>query len=247
MTSLVKGGKNTYGEMIGIIMQERKFPRIPGDIGNAWTFSFPVKYHVIKGLNISTRRKLWSSDYEEFIDPFVAAAKQLEKDGVRAITSSCGAHVQFQKAIADAVNIPVFMSSLLQIPTVYKMLKKDQKVGVITAEAGPHGLGKKHYEAAGAADIPIVTIGMEDSGVFSNIEKDLGGIDPSAIEKEIVKHAKKLVNMNPEIGAIVLECTNMPPYAKAIQEAVELPVFDIVTLTNWVYSAFVKKEFEGYM
>ncbi|MCJ7648447.1 MAG: aspartate/glutamate racemase family protein, partial [Candidatus Lokiarchaeota archaeon] len=88
MTSLVKGGKNTYGEIIGIIMQERKFPRIPGDIGNAWTFSFPVKYHVIKGLNISTRRKLWSSDYEEFINLFVTAAKQLEKDGVRAITSS---------------------------------------------------------------------------------------------------------------------------------------------------------------
>ncbi len=88
---------------------------------------------------------------------------------------------------------------------------------------------------------------MEDSGVFSNIEKDLEGIDPSAIEKEIVEHAKKLVNMNPEIGAIVLECTNMPPYSKAIQEAVGLPVFDIITLTNWVYSAFVKKEFEGYM
>ena len=247
MTSLVKGGKNTYGEIIGIIMQERKFPRIPGDIGNAWTFNFPVKYYVIRGLNISTRRKLWSSGYEEFINPFIAAAKQLEKDGVRAITSSCGAHIQFQQIIADAVNIPVFMSSLLQIPIVYRMLKKEQKVGVITAEAGPRGLGKKHYEAAGAADIPVATIGMEDSDAFSNIEKDLEEIDPSAIEKEMVKHAKKLINKDPDVGAIVLECTNIPPYSKAIQEAVELPVFDIITLTNWVYSAFVKKEFIGYM
>lgn len=247
MTLLVKGGKNTYGEIIGIIMQERRFPRIPGDIGNAWTFNFPVKYHVIKGLNITTRRKLWSSDFKDFIEPFVSAAKQLEKDGVRAITSSCGAHVQFQKFIANEVNIPVFMSSLLQIPIVYKMLRKDQKVGVITAEAGPHGLGKKHYEAAGAGDIPIVTIGMEDSSVFNNIEKDFEGIDPLAIEKEIIEHAQKLVNENPEIGAVVLECTNMPPYSKAIQEAINLPVFDIVTLTNWVYSSFIKKEFVGFM
>jgi len=247
MNSLIKGGKNTYGEIIGIIMQERKFPRIPGDIGNAWTFSFPVKYHVIRGLDISTRRKLWNGDYEEFIGPFITAAKQLEKDGVRAITTSCGVHIQFQQIIADAVNIPVFMSSLLQIPIVYKMLKKEQKVGVITAEAGPRGLGKKHYEAAGAADIPIVTIGMEDSDAFLNIEKDLEEIEPLAIKKEMIEHAKRLINKNPDVGAIVLECTNMPPYSKAIQEAVELPVFDIITLTNWVYSAFVKKEFIGYM
>ena len=72
-------------------------------------------------------------------------------------------------------------------------------------------------------------------------------MDVDKARAEHVKVAKELIKENPDVGAIVLECTNMPPYAKAIQEAVQLPVFDIFSLVDMVYNALVKKEITGYM
>ena len=123
MISRVSGGKNTYGEMIGIIMLDRIFPRIPGDMGNAWTFNFPVKFHVLQDLNFSTRKKLFDRD-KEFINFFIKAAKKLEEEGVRAVTANCGFIVSYQDIISDSVNIPVFTSSLF-------ILKKPPSLKVV--------------------------------------------------------------------------------------------------------------------
>jgi hypothetical protein len=246
MDEKVSGGKNLYGEVIGIVVLKRFYPRLPGDIGNASTFDFPVRLHVAQEVDRSTRWKVFAGD-REMLEPFLRAVKQLEQEGVKAVTSACGFLVQFQDIIADAVNIPVFMSSLLQIPLVYRMLRKDQMIGVITIDASPRGLGKKAFEAAGAADIPIVVTGLEDSEAFNAIAEDREIMYPKKMEFDIVEHAKKLVKENPKVGAIVLECHNLPPWAKAIQDAVNLPVFDIYTLTNWVYSALVRKNFKGIM
>jgi len=244
MLTEVKGGKNIYGEAIGILVQERVFPRIPGDMGNASTFSFPVRLQLVKGVDISTRFKVFEGD-KQLLKPFIEGAKKLEQEGVRAITSNCGFLIQFQDVIANALNVPVFMSALLQIPLVYRMLPKDQIIGVITADATAKGLGKRHFEAAGAGDIPIVTIGME--GAWETISEDKEIMYPEQIKKDVVARAKKLVRENPNIGALVFECANLPPYAKAVQDAVNLPVFDFITLTEWVYSALVRKDFIGFM
>lgn len=246
MISRVSGGKNTYGEMIGIIMLDRIFPRIPGDMGNAWSFNFPVKFHVLQELNISSRKKLFDGD-KEFINIFIKAAKKLEEEGVRAVTANCGFIVSYQDIISDSVNIPVFTSSLLQIPLIYKMLKKNQKVGIITADGTSKGLGLKHLKASGAENIPVVIKGMEISEGFKAISENRDNLDTDLLMKDLVNVSIEMTRNNSDVGAILLECTNMPPYAKAIQEAVGLPVFDIITLTNWVYSALVKKEFLGTM
>lgn len=246
MMKEVRGGKNTYGEIVGIIMTERTFPRIPGEMGNATTFDFPVRFHVVKGIDVSTRWRIFNGD-KEFAELFVRAAKELEQAGVRAITSNCGFLILYQDVLADAVNIPVFASSLLQIPLVYRMLRKDQKIGVITADSSSRGLGKKHFQAAGAGDIPIVVAGMQESEGFKAIAEDREILYPEKLKDDIVNVARTLVSNNPEIGALVLECANLPPYGKFIQEAVNLPVFDFVTLTNLVYSAVVKPEFNGLM
>ena len=246
MHQMVKGGRNTYGEIIGLLMQERIFPRIPGDMGNASTFDFPVKLYVVKGVDITTRWRLFEGA-REILKPFIDGAKELERAGVRAITSNCGFLVQYQDEIADTVDIPVFMSSLLMIPLVYRMLRKDRIIGVITANATGKGLGRKHFEAAHAGDIPVAVIGLEDSEAFETFAKDKDVLYPVHLKKDVVKRAIRLVDENPRLGAIVLECANLPPYAKAIQDAVNLPVFDFVTMTNFVFSAVVRQEFSGYM
>jgi len=246
MLKEVRGGRNTYGEVIGIIMNKRIFPRIPGDVGNATTFNFPVRFHIVKGFEYSSRLKLFDGD-KKFIKPFVRAVKELEQIGVKAITSNCGFIILYQDILANAVNIPVFTSSLLQIPLVYKMLKRDQKVGVITADASSRGLGKKHIKAAGAIDVPLVIMGMEESEGFKAISQEKEILCSEILRDDLVGTVKEMINNNPDVGALVLECTNLVPYGKFVQEAVNLPVFDFVTLTNWVYSAIVKREFNGFM
>jgi len=243
MENIVKGGKNIYGITIGILMLETIFPRIPGELGNATSFYYPVRYHIVKGA--SPNRVVREKD-PALLEPFIKGAQELEKFGVKAITTNCGFLGQFQPEIADAVNIPFFSSSLMQIPMVYRMLKRDQKVGVLTVNGA--ALTSDLFKKVGAEGIPIVVKGLENEEEFTHVMLDNTlEMDVDKARAENVKVAEELMNENHDVGAIVLECTNMPPYAKAIQEAVQLPVFDIFTLTDMVYHSLVKLEVIGYM
>jgi len=243
MNNIVKGGKNIYGITIGILMLETIFPRIPGELGNATSFHYPVRYHIVKGA--SANRVAREKD-PALLEPFIKGAQELEKFGVKAITTNCGFLGQFQSGIADAVNIPFFSSSLMQIPIVYRMLRRNQKVGVLTVNGV--ALTSDIFKKVGADNIPIVVKGLENEEEFTHALLDNRlEMDVDKARAENVKVAKELVKENPDVGAIVLECTNMPPYAKAIQEAVQLPVFDIFTLTDMVYNSLVKKEIAVYM
>ncbi|MCR4429916.1 MAG: aspartate/glutamate racemase family protein [Tepidanaerobacteraceae bacterium] len=232
---IIKGGRTNYGEAIGILMLDTKFPRIPGDIGNTLTFNFPVRYKKVKG---ATAHKVVREADPSLVSPFIEAARELQQEGVSAITASCGFLAIFHDYIADAVDIPVFTSSLLQVPIVYRMLKKGQKVGIMTASK-PH-LTEKHFRGVGIEDIPMVIYGMEDQEEFPAVFLDQKEtLDVEKAENEMVRVAEKMIGENHDVGAIVFECTNMPPFRRAVQQAVNLPVFDIVTLTNYVYSSIM--------
>ncbi len=226
--------------LIGIIMLDTSFPRIPGDIGNPQTFSFPVRYRTVKGA--SSKRVVIDGD-PLLLQPFIEAARSLESDGVKAITTSCGFLALFQQELADAVAIPVFTSSLLQVHFLRSILKKDQKIGVITALG--QSLTDRHLAGVGIQSYPLAIFGMDKAAEFRAVfvegKKD---IDIDKCRQEILAVAQEMALSDPDIGAIILECTNMPPFARAIQERVGLPVFDIVTMTNYVYSAITRQEFK---
>jgi Asp/Glu/hydantoin racemase len=226
-----------YGQSIGILVMDTNFIRIPGDVGNALTWDFPVCYKVVKG---TTFERVVLNGDPQLIEPFVKAAQELETMGVKAITTSCGFLALFQKELAEAVNIPVFTSSLLQIPLAYRMVGKGKKVGIITAHS--RSLTVRHLKAVGAEGIPHVVMGLEKGKEFSRMLFDTS-YEPLKIEKEIILMVKKWIKKYLEIGAIVIECANLPPYSKAIQEISGLPVFDIVTLTNMVHSSLIRKGF----
>jgi len=239
----VQGGLTNYGQAIGILMLDTVFPRIPGDIGNATTFPFPVRHRVVKGASMT--RVIKECD-PTLIQPFIEGARELERDGVKAITTSCGFLAAFQPKIAQSVKIPFFTSSLIQVHMAHAIIRSDQKVGVITARA--QSLTEKHFRAVGIQDIPMVVVGMDESpefhGTFIEGKADL---DVERAAEEITTVATKLIQLHPELGAIVLECTNMPPFAKYVQDATKLPVFDVVTMVKYVYSATVRREFQGVM
>ncbi len=237
------GGKNIYGFSIGILMLESKFPRIPGDMGNATTWNFPILYKVVK--NASPDAVVRKGD-RNLLELFITAAKELEKEGVRAITTNCGFLAMFHNEMASAVNVPVFTSSLMQVPLVYAMLKPTQKVAIITINS--KALSQKHLGAVGVDKVPHVILGTEDEEEFTRaiLDNEME-LDVEKSKADLVKVAARLISDNPDVGAIVLECTNMMPYAAAIQEKVGLPVFDIYTLVQMVHLAAVRKEFAGYM
>lgn len=240
------GGRRTYGESIGIIMIEKKFPRIPGDVGNATTFKYPIRYDMIETVFPfkELRKKVIDCD-PELLQPFIESAKRLEKDGVKGITTVCGFTIKFQKEIASQVNVPVFTSSLLQIPFVYSMLGSNRRIGVFTSTQSY--LTEDYFEAAGAKNIPISITGMEYEPSWDFIRENKEEFDPKEVELAVVKNAVGLLNQYPDIGAFVLECANLPPYSHAIRNATGLPVFDTITLCDYMYYSITGKQFEGHM
>ena len=234
--------KTNYGQAIGILMLNTVLQRVPGDIGNATTFPFPVAYRIVK--EASPKRVAMDAD-PALVEAFVKAGLELEREcGVRAITTSCGFCAVFQKEIAAGLNVPFFSSSLLQAKLVYDFLKPDQIVGIITNQADY--LGEPHFRGVGIENVPKVVYGMDDTWLGRAFLEKKEVIDQEQIRRDIVARAQLMVEEHPEVGAIVLECTNMPPYAKAIQEAVGLPVFDIVSLVNYVHGGVVAREYHGY-
>jgi aspartate/glutamate racemase len=230
----VKGGQNIFGFSVGILMLDTRFPRIPGDMGNASTFPFPVLYHRVRG---ASPDRVVRQGQQELLPAFIEGARALEREGVRAVTTNCGFLAKFQSEVAASVSIPVFTSSLMLVPLVHRMLPPKKAVGVLTVDAS--SLRPEHYTGAGITkDIPTVVAGMETEKEFTRVMLDNElELDVEAARQEHLTVARRLVEGHPEIGALVLECTNMPPYRADIQSVTGLPVFDITTLVRMVHDA----------
>jgi hypothetical protein len=230
----VRGGFNQYGFTVGILMLDTKFPRVAGDMGNATTFPFPVRYHRVTG---ASPERVVRGGAEGLLPAFVEGARALEREGVGAITTNCGFLVKFQRELAETVKVPVFTSSLLLVPLVHRMLPPGRRVGVLSVNA--ETLTRDHLDGAGIVpDIPLAIAGMEGEKEFTRVLLgDELELDVDLAREEHVRVARRLVNEHPDVGAIVLECTNMPPYAADIQRATGLPVFDVLSLVHLVHDA----------
>jgi len=239
---ILKGGTNLNGIPIGILCLETYYGRPPGHIRNASTFRFPVMYRIVAG---ATARRIVKEGDPELLKPFIQAARELEREGVMAITGSCGFLALFQNELADSVDIPVFTSSLIQVPLVHRMLRRDQKVGILTASKST--LTEAHLKAVGAETIPVCMAGMDDRPEFCEvvIEGLRHELDTDRLADEVLSAVEELAGDHPEMGALVIECTDLPPFAHLIQEKIHVPVFDIVTLTNMVYETLVRTEYRG--
>ncbi len=247
----VPKGQPVQGQAIGILGIEGYWAPIPpGSVLNAATFDFPVLYKIVEE---TAQWKVFNPAAEEdqfspsVRDAAIKGAQELENRGVRAITSGCGFFADFQKEVAAAVNIPVFLSSLCQIPLIRQGLKPRQKIGVMTA-AGDL-LGAEVFRHLGIDDISdLVIVGAENYGEFYLVRGTTcaGHFNPFKVEQDLATLAKQMVKDNPEIGAMMLECSVMPPYAWAIQNAVNLPVFDFYTLIDWIYKSVVRRPFAGF-
>jgi Asp/Glu/hydantoin racemase len=219
---------------IGVISLDTSFTKIPGHIRNPATFGFPVICHVVRGV---TPERVVTRPDPAVLRPLTAAAAELELAGVSAITGACGFLALFQRELADAVSVPLYSSSLMQVPMVHRMLPAGQAVGVITANRKT--LTSRYFEAVGADAGAVRVAGMEDQPEFREVilEGRRDDLDPERLRRELLGQAGGLAEANPEIGALVLECTDLAPFASDLRRQLRVPVFDIVTLTNLVHAS----------
>lgn len=250
---IIRGGRAIYGESVGILVLDTKFPRIPGDIGNATTFDFPVRYKIVSGAKPD--QIVAAPDRARALLPaFIDAAKELENDGVRAITTTCGFLTVVQDEIAEAVSVPVITSSLFLVPLLRRMLGPKRTIGIVTADA--QSLSADHLRAAGIdPDWRLLVRGMESSPSFKTILGTMDtatnpdyALDVEQTRREVTDVCQAMLAEAPDLGAFLFECTNLQPYAGAVQAATGLPIFGIYHVVNLLHSAAVSPDFSrGYL
>ncbi len=224
----VQGGKAIYGASVGILMLDARFPRIPGDMGNALTWPFPVHYRIVRGASPDL---VVRQGARGMLPHFIEAARDLVADGVDGITTNCGFLSLMQAELQAAVPVPVATSSLMQVELVNRLLPEGKRAGILTISAST--LTAEHLDAAGVpAGTPIGSTegGSEFTRAILGNEMEL---DVEAARADNVAAAKAMVADHPDLGALVLECTNMVPYAADIRAATGLPVFSIESFVTW--------------
>jgi len=240
---IVRPQAESYGHDIGILLVDCRTPFIPGDVGNASTYGYPVLYRTMPGVTLD--RLINQADLS-LSRQVIEAAQWLEASGVCAITSDCGYMQHFQEAVAAAVKVPVMLSSLLQLPFIASMLGPRQAVGLICANRAR--LTDALMEPLlRSVHCRVHVAGLEGEPNFRGpILDETPELDPAAIEAEVVQAGVRLVEKHPDIAVWLLECSNLPPYAAALQAATGRPVFDFITLIDHVRAAARRRPYRGH-
>jgi hypothetical protein len=241
-----------YGMGLGIILLDDVYPGFPGDVRNASAFPFPIQYEIAEDVDI------WALVHEEdkspLREPILRAAKKLERMGCRAIAAECGYFAYFQRDVAAHVDVPVFMSSLLQIPWAQQVIGPDKVVGILVAREKQLTLA--HLEAVGVkVGSNYVVTGAEDDGRCPEFEHlwyaprrtDPPGAHYDQAERDFVQVAVDFFQAHANMGAMMLECTGMQPFARAVQREIDIPIFSWGTLLDYAYSVAVHRDYYGHV
>ena len=243
-TPKVTGGKTVYGAGIGILMLETRFPRIPGDIGNALSWPFPVQYRVVRG---ATPEGVVRGDPTRQLDAFIEAGRDLVAMGCDGIATNCGFLALLQAEMAAALEVPVASSSLMQAPMIAATLPPGRHLSILTISEAT--LTPAHLAAAGVpAGTPV--IGTDAGREFTRaIIEDEPELDVEACRDDLLDAAGRIMADHPDTGAILLECTNMVPFAADIRRHAGCPVYSIHSFLSWFQSGLAPRrfsaEFEG--
>lgn len=241
-----------YGMGLGVILLDDVYPGFPGDVRNASAFPYPIQYEIATDVDI--HQLVVEEDKSDCLEPILRAAKMLEKMGCRAIISECGYFAYFHREIRQAVSVPVFSSSLLQVPFAQSLISPEKQVGILLA-AAPF-ITERHFQAVGIDPQSNIKIfGAMDDGACPEFHhlwtRQMRTDPPSAwYEKardEFVAQGVRFYQENPDLSAMVLECTGFPPFARALQRQIDIPVFSYSTLMDYAYSVVVHRDFYGHV
>ncbi|KAK5692166.1 hypothetical protein LTR97_011340 [Elasticomyces elasticus] len=223
---------------LGLLISEINIFRAPGDVNNHRTFDFPMIQEMAKDSLLV--RLVSSKAYDQdFIDNFVAAGQELVNRGAVGIITSCGFLVLAQKEYDSGY------ASTVEIPSIRTIMPPEQAIGILTFDGSR--LNETHLKAIGINDMAQIYItGPPQDGEMKKYIRDGAPYDFSVLEAEVVSAALAHIKRHPDIGVLVLECTQFPPFAHGVQQATGLPVYDVYTLGRWLYSAIARTPFSTW-
>ncbi len=238
MTHNVTGGRSTYGHLVGILMNDSISPRIPGDPGHAETFPFPVVYEVLHGFPFEDLIAVNKDNIDKLIGP----ALRLQEKGVSLIATDCGLFGPYHDDFMAHLDVPFIGTALDLIPLLQHFHPSSRPIGVITGDT--RILSAEHFRASGIEPDTIMLAGMENSSEFQRvvIEKHLE-LDVDKMRQGVMDSAATLLGK--DIGAVVLECTNLISYRDDIQKLLGVPVFDLVSLIELYASGHAIRNFQS--
>ena len=241
-----------YGMGLGIMILDEVYPGFPGDVRNASAYPFPIQYEIVEGIDI--HKLVFTDDKSQCLEPILKAAKKLEKMGCRAIAAECGYFAYFQKEVAQHVNIPVFMSSLLQVPLMQHVVGLGNQIGIVCASRDK--LTDAHLRNVGIdPNSNIVVAGVLDEypcPEFDNLwlenkRLELPESNYLKAEADMVSACKDFVSKHPDIKALMFECTGLQPFARAVQRELDLPIFSWSTLLDYAFAVTVHRDHYGHV
>jgi aspartate/glutamate racemase len=242
-------GRNIGGVTIGLVQMRANVPMMPGNMGNASTYDFPMLYREMP--NVDNIMDVMNPEMtKNFTDGVVEAAKWLELQGVSAIMGNCGFFGHYQQAVQERIDTPFFSSSLMMMPMIVTSLPRNKKVGVLTANGPLLASGQAMENCGLSRELQashVVVEGCEDDPEFAYAMSAEGKFNASRFERDILEGIKRLLKKDKDIAVIMLECTEHPPHAVAVQKLAKMPVWDYTSLTNWVYSGCVRRPFVGHI
>lgn len=229
-----------HGAHIGIIVLDTGFERIPGDVANALTWRFPVQYHVVTGIR---PKDVIEGDAEKALPAFYDAIDRLTELGVDGIATSCGFLAAVHPQLRAHSSVPVASSSLMQIPLLLQTLPAGKTVGVIVSDR--KSVTDKHFTNVGApVGLPLGELAF-DGPVRANMRNNVARVSYEEQERDVLETVERMLVETPSIGALVGECANLPPYSRAIEKTFGVPVYDVVSLVEWLHAGLRPRSFHA--
>lgn len=237
----VTGGYAFYGQTVGVLLLDARYPRLPGDVGHAATYRMPVQFEVVPGLSAE---RLIHHFEPGMIDDVADAIDRLAHRGASVVVAGCGFFARMHGAIRERSSIPFLSSSLLQVPWLLTLY--GAAVGVLTIDE--QSLDDAYLKDCGwsRGDERIPVQGVARDSLFYQVYfQNRLHFDPAVMQQDVVEAALTLHRERPDLRALVLECTNMAPFAHAVQTATSLPVYDIQGLAHFVAGAASRHPYHG--
>lgn len=220
---------------IGVLRIDYSYPPIPGDVDHVASYGYKVKFSMVQGLTFEKAQQAVLDDAIQ--ESFRQAVQQLESQGVIAITGDCGFMMAFQPFVRSLTDLPVLLSSIIQAPMLVAAHAPQAKFAVFTANSTT--FDKDRLLAQSGISVPPeqwIVVGLQDLPGFEAVA--IGGLVPAeVVQPGIIARARDLVAREPNLKAILLECTELPHYADALRAATGLPVFDAITAVDYFQSS----------
>lgn len=226
-------GHALAGHAVALLHISSKYALFPGNPQHGETFPFPVMYQEVR---LDSFDDLFSGDpilgqrLEEACQAAIAC-------GAKTIVGACGSFGYYQRRVAASAGVPVFLSIMMQVPFLQQSLG-GCSLGIICASK--NALNNRIYAECGIVNSESLAIremkGRTEFDRFLAEDKD---IDFDTLEAQTLAAAQEILNEVPNIGAFVLQCSDLAPFAPKLQEIYGLPVYDVATLLRWAHSAVI--------